>query len=197
NDCLILFRRANPGNSLLVEVLAVLKRVGLILTAVALLAAAAVMAATAAHSKSQASDIVLGWDGDQSGPTVSAPSPIMDAIEAYFKMVNDAGGVAGHKLVLDEKDDGYSPANELVVVKSLINDDHVPLIFGLGQSSGFGSILPVLTQSKTIGFMTQATLKDASYPFQPYIFEGNCNYSDQGDVALEYELKHLNLKNLN
>ena len=107
----------------------------------------------------------------------------MHAIEAYFKMVNDAGGVDGHKLVLLEKDDGYSPAAELVVVKSLISDDHVPLIFGLGQSSGFGSILPVLTQTKTIGFMTQATLKDASYPFQPYIFEGNCNYSDQGDVA--------------
>jgi branched-chain amino acid transport system substrate-binding protein len=175
----------------------VLKRVGLILSAVALLAAAAVVAATAANSKSQASDINLGWDGDQSGPTVSSQSPIMHAIEAYFKMVNDAGGVAGHKLNLIEKDDGYSPANELVVVKSLISDDHVPLIFGLGQSSGFGSILPVLTQSKTVGFMTQATLKDASYPFQPYIFEGNCNYSDQGDVALEYELKHLNLKNLN
>ena len=174
-----------------------LKRVGLTLTAVALVAAAAVMVATAAQSKAQASDIVLGWDGDQSGPTVSAQSPIMHAIEAYFKMVNDAGGVSGHKLVLDEKDDGYSPANELVVVKSLINDDHVPLIFGLGQSSGFGSILPVLTQSKTIGFMTQATLKDASYPFQPYIYEGNCNYSDQGDVGLAYEMKHLKLKNLN
>ena len=75
-----------------------LKRVGLILTAVALLAAAAVMAATAAHSKAQASDIVLGWDGDQSGPTVSAQSPIMHAIEAYFKMVNDAGGVANMRI---------------------------------------------------------------------------------------------------
>ena len=43
----------------------------------------------------------------------------------------------------------------------------------------------------------QATLKDASYPFQPYIYEGNCNYSDHGDVGLAYEMKHLKLKNLN
>jgi branched-chain amino acid transport system substrate-binding protein len=175
----------------------VLKRVGLILSVVALVAGGAVLAATAAQSKSAASTINIGWDGDQSGPTVSAQSPIMHAIEAYFKMVNDAGGVAGHPLNLIEKDDGYSPANELVVVKSLISDDHVPVIMGLGQSSGFGSVLPVLTQSQTIGFMTQATLKAASYPFQPYIYEGNCNYSDQGDVALAYEMKHLNLKNLN
>jgi ABC-type branched-subunit amino acid transport system substrate-binding protein len=174
----------------------VLKRLGLILSLAAFVAAAAVMAATAAQSRTQASSINIGWDGDQSGPTVSAQSPIMHAIEAYFKMVNAAGGVNGHQLNLIEKDDGYSPANELVVVKSLINDDHVPVIMGLGQSSGFGSILPVLTQSKTVGFMTQATLKDASYPFQPYIFEGNCNYSDQGDVALAYEMKHLNLKSL-
>jgi branched-chain amino acid transport system substrate-binding protein len=175
----------------------VLKRLGLILSFAAFVAAAAVMAATAAQSRTQASTINIGWDGDQSGPTVSAQSPIMHSIEAYFKMVNAAGGVNGHQLNLIEKDDGYSPANELVVVKSLISDDHVPVIMGLGQSSGFGSVLPVLTQSKTIGFMTQATLKDASYPFQPYIFEGNCNYSDQGDVALAYEMKHLNLKNLN
>jgi ABC-type branched-subunit amino acid transport system substrate-binding protein len=174
----------------------VLKRLGLILSLAAFVAAAAVMAATAAQSRTQASSINIGWDGDQSGPTVSAQSPIMHAIEAYFKMVNAAGGVNGHQLNLIEKDDGYSPANELVVVKSLINDDHVPVIMGLGQSSGFGSVLPVLTQSKTVGFMTQATLKDASYPFQPYIFEGNCYYSDQGDVALAYEMKHLNLKSL-
>jgi len=175
----------------------VLKRLGLIFSLAAFVAAAAVMAATAAQSRTQASTINIGWDGDQSGPTVSAQSPIMHAIEAYFKMVNAAGGVNGHQLNLIEKDDGYSPANELVVVKSLISDDHVPVIMGLGQSSGFGSVLPVLTQSKTVGFMTQATLKAASYPFQPYIFEGNCNYSDQGDVGLAYEMKHLNLKNLN
>lgn len=173
-----------------------LKRVGLILSLAAFVAAAAVMAATAAQSRTQASTINIGWDGDQSGPTVSAQSPIMHAIEAYFKMVNAAGGVSGHPLNLIEKDDGYSPANELVVVKSLISDDHVPVIMGLGQSSGFGSVLPVLSQSKTVGFMTQATLKDASYPFQPYIFEGNCNYSDQGDVGLAYEMKHLKLKTL-
>jgi branched-chain amino acid transport system substrate-binding protein len=157
---------------------------------------AATVAATAAQSRTHAADINIGWDGDQSGPTVSAQAPIMHALEAYFKMTNDAGGVDGHKINLLERDDGYSPATELSVVKSLISDDHVPLILGLGQSSGFGSILPVLTQSKTLGFMTQATLKAASYPFQPYIFEGNCNYSDQADVALAYEMKHLKLKDL-
>jgi ABC-type branched-subunit amino acid transport system substrate-binding protein len=163
---------------------------------VAILAIAVTAAATAAQSRTQASDINIGWDGDQSGPTVSAQSPIMHAIEAYFKMTNDAGGVNGHKVNLVERDDGYSPATELSVVKSLISDDHVPVIMGLGQSSGFGSILPVLTQTKTVGFMTQATLQAASYPFQPYIFEGNCNYSDQSDIALAYEMKHLGLKNL-
>ena len=170
-----------------------LRRVGLILSLALIVGT---VAASAAQSRTHASDINIGWDGDQSGPTVSAQAPIMHAIEAYFKMVNDAGGVDGHKVNLLERDDGYSPATELSIVKSLISDDHVPVIMGLGQSSGFGSILPVLTQTKTVGFMTQATLKAASYPFQPYIFEGNCNYSDQGDVALAYEMKHLNLKNL-
>ncbi len=171
-----------------------LRRVGIILS-VALTAAA--VAVTAAQSQSRATDINIGWDGDQSGPTVSSQGPIMHAIEAYFKMTNDAGGVSGHHVNLLERDDAYSPATELSIVKSLISDDHVPVIMGLGQSSGFGSILPVLTQNQTVGFMTQATVKAASNPFQPWIFEGNCNYSDQGDVALAYEMKHLKLKNLN
>jgi photosystem II stability/assembly factor-like uncharacterized protein len=39
-------------------------------------------------------------------------------------MVDDAGGVDGHKVNLLERDDAYSPAAELSIVKSLISDDH-------------------------------------------------------------------------
>ena len=85
---------------------------------------------------------------------------------------------------------------EVAIVKSLISDDHVPVVMGIGQSSGFWSILPVLTQTKTVGFVTQATLKTKSYPFQPYMFEGNCNYADQAEVALAYTMTHVKIKNL-
>ncbi len=158
---------------------------------------AAAVAVAAAQSQARATDINIGWDGDQSGQSASSQAPIMHAIEAYFRMTNDAGGVDGHKLNLLERDDAYSATTELSVVKSLINDDHVPVIMGLGQAAGLSAVVPVLTQTQTVGFMTQATAKAATYPFQPWVFEGNCNLADQGDVALAFEMRHLKLKNLN
>ena len=96
-----------------------------------------------------------------------------------------------------EKDDSYSPAKELELVKSVINDDKVVLVTGIGNSSGFASILPVLNQEKVVGLSNQGTLKTATSPFQPYLMQGNCNYADQGDVALGYLMTRLKLRNLN
>ena len=62
--------------------------------------------------------------------------------------------------------------------------DKVVLVTGIGNSSGFASILPVLTQAKVLGLSNQGTLKSATDPFQQYLMQGNCNYADQGDVAL-------------
>jgi branched-chain amino acid transport system substrate-binding protein len=140
--------------------------------------------------------INIGWLGDKSGPTVSSQAPVLHALEAYFKMVNDAGGVNGDKINMIEKDDAYNPAKELELLKGLINDDKVVLVTGIGNSSAFASILPVLTASQVPGFANQGTLKSNTDPFQPWMFQGNCNYADQADVALGYEMTHLRLKTL-
>src|SRR5205807_24373 len=69
-------------------------------------------------------------------------------------------------------------------------------VTGLGQSSGVASIVPILTAAKVPGFLNQATLHEISDPFQAWMFEGNCNYSDQIDVGLAIMMKKLNLKTL-
>ena len=52
-----------------------------------------------------AGTINIGWSGDKSGPTVASQGPALDGLRAYFKMVNDAGGVKGNKINLIEQDD--------------------------------------------------------------------------------------------
>jgi branched-chain amino acid transport system substrate-binding protein len=95
-----------------------------------------------------------------------------------------------------EKDDGYSVARELEHVKSVINDDKVVLVTGIGNSSGFASILPLLNAAKVPGLTNQGTLKSNTWPFQPWMFQGNCNYGDQADVALAYTMVRAKLKDL-
>jgi branched-chain amino acid transport system substrate-binding protein len=157
----------------------------------------ALLAVTAAQSRSSASEILIGWSGDKSGPTVASQAPAIAGLRAYLKMVNDAGGVNGKKIEMIEKDDSYNVAKELEIVKGFINDDKVDLVTGIGNSSGFASILPVLSAARVPALVNQGTLKSNTWPFQPYMFQGNCNYGDQADVALAYTMVRAKLKDLN
>jgi branched-chain amino acid transport system substrate-binding protein len=156
----------------------------------------ALLAVAGAQSRSTAGTINIGWSGDKSGPTVSAQGPALQGLRSYIRMVNDAGGVNGNKINLIEKDDTYNVARELEYVKSLINDDKVVLVTGIGNSSGFAAILPVLNAAKVPGLANQGALKSNSWPFQPYMFQGNCNYGDQAEVALAYTQIRAKLKSL-
>jgi branched-chain amino acid transport system substrate-binding protein len=170
------------------------RRIGVSLLAAA---AATLLAATAAQSRPTAGKTInIGWVGDKSGPTVASQGPGLHAMESYFRMVNDAGGISGDKINFIEKDDGFSPAKELELAKGLISDDKVIALMGISNASGYASMLPLLNSEKVVGLTGQGTIKDLSDPFQPWVFEGNCNYADQADVALGFEMTHLKLKNL-
>lgn len=156
----------------------------------------AMLAVAGAQSRSSAGTINIGWSGDKSGPTVASQGPALDGLRTYIKMVNDAGGIKGQKINLIEQDDAYNVAKEVGIVKSFINDDHVVLVTGIGNSSGFSSVLPLLNDSKTPALVNQGTLKTNTYPFQPYMFQGNCNYGDQAEVALAYTMTRAKIKSL-
>ena len=156
----------------------------------------AMLAVAGAQSRSTAGTVNIGWSGDKSGPTVAAQGPALQGLRSYIRMVNDAGGVNGNKINLIEKDDSYNVAKELGIVKSLIDDDDVVLVTGLGNSSGFASILPVLNSAKVPALVNQGTLKSNTWPFQPYMFQGNCNYGDQAEVALAYTQIRAKIKSL-
>jgi branched-chain amino acid transport system substrate-binding protein len=154
------------------------------------------LAVAGAQSRSSAGTINIGWSGDKSGPTVASQGPALDGLRTYIKMVNDAGGIKGQKINLIEQDDSYNVAKEVGIVKGFINDDHVVLVTGIGNSSGFSSVLPLLNASKTPALVNQGTLKTNTYPFQPYMFQGNCNYGDQAEVALAYTMTRAKIKSL-
>ena len=77
-------------------------------------------------------EIKIGHVVAYSGPA-SAYGVIGKTEEAYFKMVNDAGGVNGRKINFISYDDGYSPPKTVEQVRKLVESDEVFLVFnGLG-----------------------------------------------------------------
>jgi branched-chain amino acid transport system substrate-binding protein len=73
-------------------------------------------------------EIKIGNVEAYSGPA-SAYGVIGKTEEAYFKMVNDAGGINGRKINWISYDDGYSPPKTVEQVRKLIESDEVLFVF--------------------------------------------------------------------
>src|SRR5262252_6888372 len=76
------------------------------------------------------SEIKIGNTGPYSGPLSNA-SPIPLSMAAYFKMINDQGGVNGRKLTWISYDDAYSPPKTVEMTRKLVESDGI--LFTAGQ----------------------------------------------------------------
>ena len=74
-------------------------------------------------------EIVLGQTQAYSGP-VSALGTLGKVEQAWFRKVNDEGGVNGRKIKLISLDDAYSPPKTLELTRKLVEQDNVLAIFG-------------------------------------------------------------------
>jgi len=74
------------------------------------------------------SEIKLGHTNPYSGPA-SSYSIIGKSHQAYWKMVNEAGGINGRKINFISYDDGYSPPKTVEMVRKLVEEDKVLACF--------------------------------------------------------------------
>ena len=65
------------------------------------------------------SEIKIGNTGPYSGP-LSYASAIPNIAVAYWKMINDQGGINGRKINFISYDDGYSPPKTVEMVRKLV-----------------------------------------------------------------------------
>jgi branched-chain amino acid transport system substrate-binding protein len=97
-------------------------------------AAAAAFAASAGSARADHApgvtdtEIKIGQTMPYSGPA-SAYGVIGKAGTAYFKMINEMGGVNGRKINLISLDDGYSPPKTVEQVRRLVEDEKVAFLF--------------------------------------------------------------------
>ena len=100
-------------------------------------AAAAALTALASHSAlaqkkydtgATDTEIRIGNVEAYSGPA-SAYGIIGKTEEAYFKMINDQGGINGRRINFISYDDGYSPPKTVEQVRKLVESDEVLLVF--------------------------------------------------------------------
>lgn len=94
-----------------------------------------------------ASEIKIGHTGPYSGPA-SAYGVIGKTIEAWFKKVNDEGGINKRKINFISYDDSYSPPKTREMVRKLVEEDKVLFVFNTLGTPSNSMIWDYLNESK-------------------------------------------------
>jgi branched-chain amino acid transport system substrate-binding protein len=100
-------------------------------------------------------EIKLGQTMPYSGP-VSAAGVIGRAEMAYFKMLNEHGGVNGRRITFISLDDGYSPPKTVEHTRRLIEQEQVLAIMGSFGTPTNAAIQKFLTERKVPHLFIQA-----------------------------------------
>ena len=116
--------------------------------AVAITAASGVHPAWAANAPGITdAEIKIGQSFPYSGPA-SGYGAIARAEAAYFKMINEKGGINGRKLNLISLDDGYSAPKTVELTRRLIEENRVAFIFQTFGGFTNLAIRPYLNENK-------------------------------------------------
>jgi len=93
------------------------------------------------------SEIKIGNVMPYSGPA-SAYAAIGKTEAAYFKMINDQGGVNGRKINFISYDDSYNPPKTVEQVRRLVESDEVYVLFNIVGTAGNSAVQKYLNQKK-------------------------------------------------
>lgn len=74
------------------------------------------------------SEVIIGNTAPHSGPA-SSYGVIADAIDAYWNMTNERGGINGRRVKFLSRDDGYSPPKTVEMIRQLVESDGVLCTF--------------------------------------------------------------------
>ena len=142
-----------------------------------------------------ASEVVIGSWGPQDGPA-GAYGVIDRTIDAYFKMINDQGGVNGRTIRFIYENDSYQPAKTLAAVKKLVEQDKVfALVGGLGTAHNL-TVMDYLVQNNVPHVWPATGTTQLAVPLKKNIYAVQLNYTTEATLLTQYGLDTMSAKKL-
>lgn len=139
-------------------------------------------------------EIVLGMSNAQTGPASGLGKGMLTGADAFFKELNEKGGVNGRKIKLVVKDDGYEPEKAIDSTLSLIEDEKVFALFGYVGTPTANAVIPLVKDAKIplVGLFTGAmTLRN---PVTKEIINVRASYDDETEVLVDRFIKDTGAK---
>ena len=155
----------------------------LVLSMAAGLAAAAVALIAQAQN---APSVVFGQSAPLTGANAELGNDIRNGALAYFKQVNDAGGVHGRKLELVSLDDANQVQRAEANTIELVEKRRVFALFGYASATLSRPALPVV-EKHNVPFLAPFTGADPMRVFNKNVYNMRASYADElGKIVDHY-----------
>jgi len=165
-------------------------RLGKLLISCAVLAAGSASAEPRYDPGASDTEIRIGNIMPYSGPA-SAYGIIGKTMSAYFRMINDNGGINGRKINFISYDDAYSPSKAVEQARRLVEDDEVLAIF-----APFGTVSNAAIQrymnSRHVPqfFVITGASRWADPEHFPWTIGWQPSYRTEARIYADYILRH-------
>ncbi|MEA2914782.1 MAG: branched-chain amino acid transport system substrate-binding protein [Bradyrhizobium sp.] len=133
-------------------------------------------------------EVTVGAFLGLSGDFALSSRDVQLATEAYFKKVNEAGGVNGRKLRFVAMDDGYVPSRSAAVARRLVEQENV---FAIVQALGTANALAAMpfVQSKGVPMLAIHGYSRKLYrPAQKFVYGNWTEFPLQMKIMVDYFL---------
>ncbi len=135
-----------------------------------------------------ATEIRIGNTMPYSGPA-SAYGSIGRSHQAFFRMINDQGGIAGRKINFITYDDGYSPPKTVEQVRRLVEQDKVALLFNTLGTPTNSAIVRYVNQRKVPHlFVSTGADKWGNYQDTPWTIGWQPSYRTEAQIYAKHML---------
>jgi branched-chain amino acid transport system substrate-binding protein len=152
------------------------------------------LAWTAVHAETvgvTATEIKIGHTNPYSG-NFSAYGAIGKTIGAYFKKVNEEGGINGRKINFITYDDAYSPPKTVEMVRRLVEQDQVAFLFNTLGTPTNSAIHKYVNQRKVPHlFVATGATKWGDPKNFPWTMGWQPTYQAEGHIYAQYVLKNI------
>ena len=141
------------------------------------------------------SEIKIGNTNPYSGPA-SSYSVVGKTEAAFFRMINEQGGINGRKITFISYDDGYSPPKTVEQVRKLVESDGVLFLFNTLGTPTNSAIHKYINQKKVPHlFIASGATKWGDPKNFPWSIGWQPNYQSEGQIYASYiTVNHANGK---
>lgn len=133
-----------------------------------------------------ASSIKLGTSMGLTGKTAAEATAALQGAKAYFKRVNDAGGINGRTIEIDALDDNFNASQTATNVRKLVEQDKVFGLFYLWGVNQTLAALPYIEANNVLLFGPQAPVRKLVDPVKPTVFLVSPTFYEQGQADVRY-----------